>query len=429
MATLTAQEAYDHSIRGKEIVQAVHSKMIWTQAIQNKNTMLPYVQSGAINSTKIISTKDFIVDIRRTTPQEGITDGELRGTQYERYSFSVENFYHMSGLDITDKLDRPFDVHARQNYQLRMAESRLMAKMCLKGLLNPIKTIADGTVDTDTRTITPSIAPTLKKRANLWWDQGKSGTVTGLSNITVAYDPLETYTRLRKQFRKREVDTPLCILATPYLVDQLEKFKGAANQPWGILSNQVIVPFEKMKYNNFGGLASFMWQGFRHVCVYQSHLPDPNMFHDVDKTAYKPYVFKDKFTTYTEDIQGPARDLDSASVFARTPTTTMSQDNTAAVLNALSYVYKINGPDDGDNVTTALTGTYQDIKTQAQYLTYVWSPQHLNFVYVPAQYLRNMSDRIIRLLGARLWLNRYSMGAYILDPDFYMILALAVKKV
>ena len=164
--------------------------------------------------------------------------------------------------------------------------------------------------------------------------------------------------------------------------------------------------------------------------VHSNHIyQTPNMFHNVDKTNYKPYVFKDKFTIYTEDIQGPARDLNSASVFARTPTTTMSQDNTAAVLNALSYVYKINGPDDGDNITTALTGTYQDIKTQAQYLTYVWSPQHLNFVYVPSQFLSGMQDQVIRLLGATLYLERYSFGAYILDPDFYMIVALAVKKV
>ena len=428
MATITAQAAFDHSVRGTEVVEANFNRTGWTQSIQMENTMMAHLVSRASDSINVISTKDFPVNPKRTNPQYGITDGDLSATQYERYSWSVENYYHLSGLDITDRIDRPFDVHARLKMRLREGVRRLIAKTAIKGLVNPIKQIADGTVDTNTKNVTPDITPTVRKRHNVWFDQGKSTTVTALNNITTAYDPLETYRRIRQQFRKREVNTPLCILATPYLMNELEKFKGATNQPWGILSNQVIAPFERNKYNNMGGLDSFMWMGFRHVCTYQSHLPDPNMFHDQDNTANKPYVFNAKFTTYTQDIQAPMRDLDSASVTAYVPTTTMSEDNTAAVVNAKAYTYKVNGPGDGDNVTVAMTGTHTDVKTQAQYITYVWSPQHLNFVYIPSMYLSGMEDRVIRLLGATLYLERYSFGAYILDPDFYMIVALAVKK-
>ena len=429
---ITAQTAFDHSIRGKEVVQAVHNKVIFSQAIQDKNTMLPWVNAKAINSTQIITTKDFQVEIRRTNPQTGITEGDLSGIQFERYSFGVENFYHMAGLDITDKLDRPFDVHARLNYQLRKAESRLMAKICLKGLINPIKTIADGTVNADTRAITADITPTTKKWANVWWDQEESGTISGVSSLKNAYHPIKFYSNLRKQFRKREISAPLCVLATPYLMNELEKYTGSQYQPWGILSNQVCVPFEKAKYDDLGGLSSFMWRGFRHVCVYHSHMPDPKMFEDQDTTGNKPFVFKDKFTKIDEDVQAPARDLSSDSVFALTPSTTMSEDNTAAVLNAKSYTYKRNGAneteDEGGNITYALTGTYTDVKSQLQFVTWVWSPMHLNYVYVPAQYIRGMTDQVIRLLGATLSLNRYSMGAYRLNPEYDMTVFLKVKK-
>ena len=427
---IDAQTAFRNSIRGVEIVQAVHNKMIFSQQIQDKNTMLPWVNSKAVDSTQIITTKDFQVEIKRTNPQTGITDGELSGTQYERYSYGLENFYHMAGMDITDKLDRPFDVHARLNYQLRKAESRLMAKLCLKGLFNPIKTIANGTVNADTRAVTADITPTVRKWHNCWYDQEATGqaALSAVTNLTNAYDPIKFYSNLRKQFRKREISSPLCVLATPYLMDQLERFTGKQYQPWGLLSNQVCVPFEKAKYNDLGGLNSFMWRGFRHVCVFQSHMPDPKMFEDQDTVANKPFVFKDKFTKFDEDIQAPARDLSSDSVFALTPYTVMTEDNTAAIVNAKSYVYRRNGPNDGDNITTAMTGTFVDVKTQLQYVTWVWSPMHLNFVYAPAQYIRGMSDRIIRLLGARLWLNRYSMGAYRLNPEFDMTVFLKVKK-
>ena len=428
MATITANEAFTHSVRGTEVIETNFDRTAWTQSIQMESTMMSHLKSRAIDSINIVSTKDFHVTIKRTSPQTGITDGELSSTQYERYSFGVENYYHLSGLDITDKIDRPFDVHARLKMRLREAVRRHINKTAIKGLINPIKMIAGGTVDTDTKEPIPTVAPTLVKRSNVWYDGQKSGAISGLSNLTNAYDPILTYTNIRKQMRKREVKTPLCILATPYIVDQLERFTGAANQPWGIMSNQVIAPFELNKYNNFGGLDSFMWRGFRHVCTYQSHLPDPNMFHDVDHSSYKPYVFKDKFTKYDEDIQAPMKDLYSDTVYPRSVTTNMTEDNTAAVVNAKSYIYRLDGPNDGNNITTPMTGMHTDVKTQAQFITYVWSPQHLNFVYVPGQYMSGMSDRVIRLLGAELYLERYSFGAYILDPDYYMIIAVKVKK-
>ena len=430
MATITAQAAFDHSVRGTEVVEANFNRTGWTQSIQMENTMMAHLVSRASDSINVISTKDFPVNPLRTTPQYGITDGDLRATQYERYSWSVENYYHLSGLDITDKIDRPFDVHARLKMRLREGVRRLIAKTAIKGMINPYKTIAGASTDSNTREPIPTIAPTVRKRHNVWYDQEATGqaTLSAVANLTNAYHYINFYINLRKQFRKREVNTPLCVLATPYLMNQLEKNTGEANKPWGILSNQVIAPFERNKYNNMGGLDSFMWMGFRHVCTFQSHLPDPNMFHDRDNSANKPYVFKDKFTKYDEDIQAPMRDLSSDSVFALTPFTVMTEDNTAAIVNAKSYVYRINGPSDGDNITTALTGNFVDVKTQAQYLTYVWSPQHLNFVYVPSMYLSGMEDRVIRLLGATLYLERYSFGAYILDADYYMIAALKVKK-
>ena len=258
---------------------------------------------------------------------------------------------------------------------------------------------------------------------NVWYDKARVAGGLG-STYKDAYHPFKTYIELRRQFRRREVDTPLCILATNHLMYMLDSWRGEANFTYGIDSNQVIAPFERNKYNDMGGLMSFMWQGIKHVPIYESALPLPTHFQN-DESTPKPYLGAAVVTTRDADMKIPMKDLSDGDVHKGTVYLNMNQANTAAVCNAANTTTYMDQTPTTENVPA---GTYADVNTTINYLTYVWSPMHLKFAYAPSLYLRGKTDTVIRLLDARFWLTRISIGSVIPDPDFYMVIATRVKS-
>ena len=420
---LDAATAFQGSIRGKEVTVANITSINWHQAIQTINTMLSHVSMMYVNNTQNILTKDYPVSMKRTDPQWGITEGTLSGISFERISFQLENFYHMAGQDITDRVDKPFNIQRRLASLVLQAEDRLISQMCIKAMIHPILSTADGVVDTNSRHIEARVNQTRKKRMNVWY--AKDLVAGGLaSTYKVAYHPLTFYEHLNHQFRRREVNTPLCILATTRLMKELEKWKGETNFPYGLRSAQVISPFELNTYNNRGGLSSFMWEGYRHVRIFESNLPTAKMFEDEDTTA-TPYISTAVVTSRNADMTIPMKDLSQEDVHIQTVLLNMNDANTAAKCNAASTTTYMDAV---ATTTSVPAGTYADVKTNINDLTFVWSPMHLRFVSCPMLYMRNKSDMVIRLLNAMFWLTRISIGSFIDDEDYYMVVALRVKS-
>ena len=186
----------------------------------------------------------------------------------------------------------------------------------------------------------------------------------------------------------------------------------------------MISAFETNTYNNLGGLTSFMWEQIRHVRIFESHLPLPKLFEDQNRTN-KPYLSAAVVTTRDADLKIPMKDVSDENVHLQTVLLNDAQANTSAVCNAASTTTYM----DATATTTSVpANTYTDVNTTINDLTYIWSPMHLRFVSCPRLYLRGVSDDVIRLLNARFWLTRISIGSFIDDPDYYMILALRVKS-
>ena len=445
MATIDAAAAFTNSIRAEEITVANITKQVFSQTLQNQNTLMAHVKTWAVENTQNFIDKDFPSSFTRNEKQWGIDDGSLKRTKYERYSFGLENWHHMTALDITDTVDKAFDPIARLMTQLRYAEERLISQICLRAFVEPIKQVdpdpeADGgrTLSGGTGYIAAKIGVKRKVRQNFWYDReaalsdnrylGSNDPKASTTAFGRAYHPLTTYAHIRHQFRTREVNVPLCILATPYLMRCLDLWNGETNFPYGkhAAGNQVVSPFEGNKYNDMGGLSSFMWQGFRHVCLYKSAMIPWQMWGDRDDSD-NPYVTKAKLTSNDSELRIPVRDLSKEDVDRRTAKYDLpaaAGGHTAAAAQGAPAKFYTDGVDAVGSLPAA---TYVEQISKIDWITFVWSPMHLTFAYAPRLFLRGRTDTVIRLKDARFYLTRLNMGSVIIDEDYYLGVMLKVK--
>ena len=440
MTTINASEAFTNSVRAAEITNANITKMVFSQTLQTENTLMAFVQPWAVSSTQNFVTKDFPSSFTRDEKQWGIDDAALKYTKYERYSFNLTNYHHTAAWDTTDTIDKAFDPIARLTTQLRYAEERLISRTCLRGLIEPINMVspdptADGgtTLTGGTGYIAAKIAVKRMARANVWYDKATAvSTADGKTAATTsaygdAYHPIDTYAHIRHQFRLREVTMPLAIAATPFLMRTLDLWKGDSTFRYGrhASGGQVVSPLEANKYNDLGGLASFMWQGFRHVVVFESALPQPADFGDPDNSN-QPFLAKQVAASNATDLDIPMRDLSQRDQSRRVAQFELPA--TGALTATLANANPINLYTDGKDAITAFAAkTYIEVKTRVPWLTYVWCPASLMFAYAPSLFIRNKMDTVIRLKDARFLLTRLCLGAVVPDSDHYMLVALRVQ--